>query len=104
MGIEGPLFIDIYYDKIYKTFYFQFVEKTRKFVFKGKLLDKLGKPTKWQEVTATVNGKKFRTFTNSKGEYYFFDEINGPLKLQSGNTTKTVPQIVRGKDINLSLH
>jgi hypothetical protein len=58
-GYTSPaIWMEVFYDQIYKTFYFQ-PKELLEFVFKGKLTDKFGKPAKWQEITATANGKKF---------------------------------------------
>ena len=78
----GGTNVDVYYDTVYSSFLFAFdpnsVPSTReqKAVLKGTVTDK-GKPAAHEEVLLTVGGQRYRTFTNSKGVYHFYNKPHG---------------------------
>ena len=101
-GYAGPTDIAVYYDVIYQTFAFRPVQAATP-ALHGRVLSRAGEIEAGQEVIAVANGTKYRTFTNTKGEYRFFSEMSGPIEIQVGGITQRVlgPQTVGGVDVNL---
>jgi len=105
-GYSGPSTdIAVYYDVIYKTFLFTWVETTLQPSLYGSVKTPSGKVVSGKEVDLVANGIKHRTFTNTKGEYRIFGTISGPLQLQVDGTKKQLLQVPRDKkaDIVLSI-
>jgi hypothetical protein len=50
-----------------------------------------------------AGGTKYRTFTNTKGEYRFFDRMAGPVELHAGTLDLQVPTVETGKSVDLHL-
>ena len=87
-GYTGPTDMAVYYDVLYKTFVFAPV--TGPIEFKGMLTSRSRKPVGGQEVVVTANGKKYRAFTNAKGEYRVPEKITGSVQLKVGSVNKMV--------------
>ena len=69
-GYTGATDIEVYYDTIYGTFLFRALETKLRAVVRGTLTSRGGRPLVMTEVSMVANGLKYRTFTNSKGEYH----------------------------------
>src|SRR5215831_5621870 len=85
---------------VYKTFFFRPLEG-RLLAFKGKLTNSDGKPLAGKAVTVVEKGVVYRTFTNAKGEYRFFGDISGPLKLRVDGLTWKLSQVSADESIDL---
>jgi hypothetical protein len=84
-GYTGVTDIAVYWDTIFHSFLFGPVpfpagstgtndpRAIRAAAFAtGRITDAAGHPIRAQEVVLTAPGRKFRTFTNRRGEYFFF--------------------------------
>lgn len=94
-GYSGATVMQVYFDTIYKTFAFAVVPaSTQEAAVKGTLKAVNGTPLTETDVVLVESGiKKYRTFTNAKGEYTFFGDISGPATIQAAGVTKVVPQL-----------
>jgi hypothetical protein len=92
-GYNGPTVIRVYIDTLYRSFAFALVPAgSLEVAVTGKLTDVAGKPIGATEVTLQEGAAKYRTFTNTKGEYSFFGHITGPATIQGGGVTRELPQ------------
>lgn len=98
-GYTGPTDMAVYYDVLYKTFLFAPV--TGPVQFKGTVTSRSGKKVGGHEVVVTANGKKYRAFTNSRGEYRIPERISGAVQLKVGSVAKQVPQTGAKFDIQI---
>jgi hypothetical protein len=79
----GGTNVDVYYDTVYSSFLFAFdpnsipATQEQMTVVKG-FVTNAGKPAAHEEVVVTVGGQRFRTYTNSKGNYSFYKKQQGP--------------------------
>jgi hypothetical protein len=89
-GYTGPTDMAVYYDTRYKTFLFAPV--TGLIQLRGSVSSSSGKKVSGQEVVVTANGKRYRTFTNEKGEYRIPERIGGPVQVRVGGVTRQVAQ------------
>jgi hypothetical protein len=101
-GYTGPTDIAVYYDLDYQTFAFAPFQGALKSLH-GTVTSQAGTPLRGQEVIAVAGGTKYRTFTNARGEYRFFDRIVGPVELHAGALHLQVPKVESGKTIDLHL-
>jgi hypothetical protein len=101
-GYTGPVNMDVYYDTLYMTFAFVPNELSSD-ALQGTVSSSQGKPVVGQLVTATSGGKKYRTYTNAKGEYHFSKQFTGPIDLQAGSTALHLPAPEAGKSVALRL-
>jgi hypothetical protein len=69
----------VYWDTIYNSYMFAFAVAPPGVT--GVITDKLGKPVPHTAVTLSAGPKTFRTFTDAKGEYRFYDTPPGPVKV-----------------------
>lgn len=98
-GYSGPTEMAVYYDSIYKTFFFQPINYAP--TMKGKLLSRSGKPKAMQEVTVTANGVRYRTFSNSAGEYRVYGPIRGRATVKTGSIERKLSNVRPGSTFNL---
>jgi hypothetical protein len=99
-GYSGPTDMGVYYDTLYKTFLFAPVENALP-ALKGSVTRAGGRAAAGKEITVVASGKKYRTFTNGRGEYRLFGSISGPLRLQVGTLVKQLPQLPANRQANL---
>jgi hypothetical protein len=76
-GYRGPADVLVYWDSIYNVFMFEFA--TTQPVLSGKLTGPGGNAGK--EVTLNVGEQEFKTFTDARGEYRFYNTPPGPGRL-----------------------
>jgi hypothetical protein len=99
-GYAGPVNLAVYYDTLYQTFVFVPFEIAASSLH-GVVLSNAGKPRAGQAVTAIAGDVKYRTFTNSAGEYRFPNEVAGAVVLQAGNIVQHLPQIPPDRSVDL---
>ena len=102
-GYTGPTNMRVYYDVLYKTFLFVPIEQGVEPVLQGALKSSSGKVVAGKEVVVVANGKKFRTFTNAKGEYRIFDRISGQPQLQVDGIRKDLTPLQPRKKADMLL-
>jgi hypothetical protein len=88
----------VYYDVLYKTF--AFAPLTGPIHLRGVVTSRSVRMGAGQEVTVTAGGKKYRTFTNAKGEYRIPGQLTGPVELEVGGVRKSVQP---GPNVNIEL-
>jgi hypothetical protein len=91
-GYQGPTDIEVYYDVVYKTFFFFPLQPTAP-TLTGSLAASGGQPGVGREVIVVANGIRHRTYTNAKGQYRIYGNISGPVRIQSGSVIKDLPQL-----------
>lgn len=99
---SGHGFIAVYYDTLYKTFAFWPFDISAD-TLHGVILNSAKKPLAAQQVTATVNGITYRTYTNTLGEYRFPAEVTGAVDLFAGGIRQTLPQVDPNASIDFRL-
>jgi hypothetical protein len=99
-GYTGPVNMAVYYDTLYQTFVFVPFEIATSSLH-GVVLSNAGNPRAGQAVTAIAGDVKYRTFTNSAGEYRFPNEVTGAVDLQAGNIVQHLPQIPSDRSVDL---
>ena len=88
-GYTGSTDIEIYFDKIYKTFVFApYVGPAAS--LKGTFLDANGKPQVLSAVSIISNGVEHHTLTNTRGDWKVFGKINGACKFVVGTLVKAI--------------
>jgi hypothetical protein len=90
-GYTGPTAMEVFYDTVYRTFVFRPLEGIP-LALRGRLIVSAGEPLAGREVLMVAEGVEYRTFTNANGEYRFFGDVRGPLRLQSAGFTKLLPE------------
>jgi len=100
-GYTGPTDIAVYYDLDYQTFAFAPFQGALK-TLQG-TVTRAGTPLRGQEVIAVAGATKYRTFTNTKGEYRFFDTMAGSVELHAGAVDLRLPTVETGKSVDLRL-
>lgn len=99
-GYTGPTDMAVYYDTLYKTFMFHPMSVTT-YKAKGTIKFKKGTAAIHREVFLYAGGKRYRTFTNSRGEYHFPGQFTGTMDIEvKGLTKKRVPT---SKQLNFTL-
>lgn len=74
----GPQNVGVWYDCLWNTFYFQYLDPTgNPILLTGTLTDSAGKAQAHQLVTLIYPGRIMRTYTNSKGQYTFLGNAPG---------------------------
>ncbi|TQV81243.1 hypothetical protein FKG94_09070 [Exilibacterium tricleocarpae] len=76
-GYTGPTSMRVYYDVIYKTFAFAPIETGFAPGLQGSLVSRSSKALGGKEVVVIADGIKYRTFTNARGEYRFYEDFTG---------------------------
>jgi len=89
-GYTGPTDLLAYWDSVYSTFMFAFPSSPPSAT--GLIVDQLGKPVAHKPVTLAVGTNTLTGFTDSKGEYRFYQSVSGQGKLS-----------VEGKDFVVSV-
>jgi hypothetical protein len=89
----------VYFDVLYKTFLF--VPITWPIEFSGVVTSPSGQQVAGQEVIVTANKRKYRTFTNSKGEYKVPEKMTGPIQIRVGDVNKRVSRPGARVDIEI---
>jgi len=74
-GYAGPTDVIVYWDTLYSSFMFAFPSAPA--AATGVLTNFAGKIIANKEITLTVGGKKFKTFTNQRGQYRFYNAPAG---------------------------
>jgi hypothetical protein len=97
-GYTGSTDMAVYYDVLYKTF--AFAPLTGPIHLRGVVTSRSVRMGAGQEVTVTAGGKKYRTFTNAKGEYRIPGQLTGPVELEVGGVRKSVQP---GPNVNIEL-
>ena len=101
-GYAGPTDMAVYYDTIYKTFAFAPAAFPAG-ALAGVVRNRDGKPAAGAEVMAVAGGVKYRTFTNSKGEYHFATRFSGPVELQTGNIRQSLPRVEPNRSVDFKM-
>ncbi|HXI26668.1 MAG TPA: carboxypeptidase-like regulatory domain-containing protein [Pyrinomonadaceae bacterium] len=101
-GYTGPTDVAVYYDVLYKTFMFAFVEDKLD-AFHGNVSDALGKPVSWKQVVVTSQGKRYRTYTDANGDYRVFGQISGPVRIRVGKTIRRLRRVPATRTIPVKL-
>jgi hypothetical protein len=70
---------------------------------KGVIMTSAGKPSVGTPVTAIVGGKRYLTYTDSKGEYRFGRKFVGPVKIVAGKVQQVLPKVDPAKSIDFKL-
>ncbi|MDQ6625138.1 MAG: carboxypeptidase-like regulatory domain-containing protein, partial [Verrucomicrobiota bacterium] len=91
-GYQGPTEMAVYYDVLYRTFLITPLPSAPPSL-SGVVNLTSGKPARGKEVLVVAKGRKYRTFTNAKGEYRIHGNLSGPIQLQVGRVTKHLPQL-----------
>jgi hypothetical protein len=100
-GYTGSTDMQVFYDRIYRSFLFVPIEEAPS--FKGKVANRRGQPVAFREVTVTAGGTKYRTFTDAKGEYRIFGKVKGPLTIKTGGITRSLRTIENGRGADIQL-
>jgi hypothetical protein len=81
-GYTGLTDLLAYWDSVYSSFMFAFPTEPPSAT--GMIVDKLSRPVAHQAVTLTVGSTKLTGFTDSKGEYRFYNSSSGHGTLTVG--------------------
>lgn len=94
-GYTGSTLMGVHYDTIYKTFLFTPIEHLddAPLSLNGRIVSSAGKPLVGKGISVTTNGITHRTFTDAQGQYRFFENISGPVRLEVDGLTRTVSQV-----------
>jgi hypothetical protein len=95
LGYTGPVDVAVYFDTLYKTFAFRFLDGPLLALgpptsgLSGTYLDARGNPMPpLSEVSLTIRGTKYRTLTRTGGQWKFYGVFNGPCDLRTDLVTK----------------
>ncbi len=101
----GPLNIGVYYDCVWQTFYFQYLDlEGNPELLSGIAYNSLGKAIANAQVTLTFPGRIMRTYTDSKGHYSFYAVAPGSTGIVSvGLTHKPIKLDSQKQLINLRM-
>jgi hypothetical protein len=99
-GYNGPTDIIVYYDTVFKTFVFVPASGGR-ITLNGTLLDAEAKPVFGAEISVLANHTKYRTLTNSRGEWRFFGIMNGQCEIQVNGMASRALGDCNARDIQL---
>jgi hypothetical protein len=84
-GYTGPTDVEVFYDRIYKTFAFKFLEPfARVPPLVGAVISASGASVAGREVVVVADGVRHRTFTNARGEFRVFAPRPAMLEVQTG--------------------
>lgn len=97
----GPSNISVYFDTIYKTFMFQFINEAP--VLSGIVRDSKAKVMVHDPVSLTMGGVVYRTITDTKGEYRFYNVPKGTGTVSVNNTTHPVTVGAKLSQVNVAL-
>lgn len=99
-GYNGPTDLEVYYDKIFKTFSFRFMEG-KPIALRGLLTNAARKPLPGKEVVLIASGVRYRTYTDRNGNYRFFG-VRGSAKVMAPNTPSVaIPTLGPSKKVDL---
>ena len=101
-GYAGATAMEVYYDRIYRTFAFVPVDG-EPVALAGTLLGSDGEPLGSKEVSLTQNGVVRRTFTDARGEYRFYGNVEGPAILEALGARQALPQSRPARRTNIRL-
>jgi hypothetical protein len=101
-GYTGPTDIAVYFDLIYRTFLFIPLPDATPSML-GEITAGFGGSPAAREVTVTANGTRYRTFTNSRGQYRVYGNLSGPVRIQSGAFTRDLPQVPPTRRLDLAV-
>ena len=101
-GYQGPTDMAVYYDVLYKTFLFAPLPTTPP-TLTGAVTTRAGKAVSGKEVIISSTGKRYRTYTNAKGEYRVFGNLSGPVRVQVERVTKQLPQLPSTRRADIAL-
>jgi hypothetical protein len=85
-GYTGPTNVGVYYDRLYKTFAFKFVQPSVRPTVRGVVVSRSNGSVAGQEVVVVANGVRYRTFTNAAGEFRAFGPGAEIVQVQVGAT------------------
>jgi hypothetical protein len=97
----GPSNVLVYYDTIYKTFMFQFINESP--TVSGIVRDSKAKVMVHDPVTLTMGGVVYRTITDTQGWYRFFNVPKGTGTIQVHNTNHPVQVGTNPPQVNVAL-
>jgi hypothetical protein len=91
-GYKGPIDIGVYYDTIFNSFLF--APFSTQPLATGTILTPAGTPARGELVTLLVNGRTYRTYTGSRGQYRLYGHSSLPAAtsavLTAGSVRKTI--------------
>jgi hypothetical protein len=86
---SGPTDIEVYWDRIYDSFLFKFVEPGVQPTLVG-VVTRGGQPQPYQPLSLRIGDRTYRTLTNSKGEYRLFRVPAGTGQFTVFGTSRSV--------------
>ena len=101
-GYAGPTAYRVYLDSMYKTFVFIPLDPGS-FLASGRLVSR-NTPLKQQEVIAVVGGERYKTWTNSRGEYYIYAPKANSIEIRAAGKSQrftSIPQTKKLSDLIL---
>lgn len=101
-GYTGPTAYRVFLDSLYKTFVFQPLPPGS-FVARGRLV-RGGVPVAAQEVVAVVAGKRYKTWTNSRGQYFVYAPRAASVEIRAAGQRRvfgTIPASKRLADMKV---
>jgi hypothetical protein len=102
-GYKGPYnMMELYLDTVYQTFAFVPIAGPTD-ALRGVITTSSGKPSVGTPVTAIVGGKRYLTYTDSKGEYRFGRKFVGVVKVVTGSVQQNLQKIDPAKSIDFKL-
>jgi hypothetical protein len=102
-GYKGPYnMMELYLDTTYQTFVFLPIAGPTD-ALQGVITNAAGKPSAGTPVIAYVHGKRYLTYTNSKGGYRFGRKFTGPVKVVAGSVKQSLQKIDATKSIDFKL-
>jgi hypothetical protein len=102
-GYKGPYnMMELYFDTVYQTFAFVPIAGPAE-ALKGVITTAGGKPSAGTPVVAYVGGKRYLTYTDSKGEYRFGRKFVGPVRIVAGKVQQVLPKFDPAKSIDFKL-
>jgi hypothetical protein len=87
---DGPTDVLVYWDTIFGTFMYAFVSDTDALSVAGTVVTTAGSPAAAQVVTLTVGGTTWSTWTDSAGEYRFYNIATGTGTVSAGGQSTPV--------------
>ncbi|NOU28770.1 MAG: hypothetical protein HOO96_12765 [Polyangiaceae bacterium] len=95
-GYAGPTNVDVYYDRLYSSFFYAFqplstlAARPSSAAVRGAVVGADGKPVANEPVLMNVGGRTYRTFTGPRGEYYFYGARAPQATLTARGQTRPV--------------
>jgi hypothetical protein len=101
-GYTGPTAYRVYLDSLYKTFVF-IPAPPGSFIASGRLV-RGNTSLRQQEVIAVVDGERYKTWTNSRGEYFIYAPKASSIEIRAAGKSQrftSIPATRKLGDLNL---